>query len=389
MQGTSGDVSECVIVWVVNMDWHQHVAGQSGKQRFMGMNQFVGGLSLVVYKLDKALSREGRKRQGKFLRQRLVLAQRKPWHNLCIIGAIKRLSFDPVKCHRRWVLRVIDPVTIGIKASLGGHQLGWDYSLADGLVAMPKSFLALRDSHEKQVVESATRFSEMLEDMTTLLNALRERLDDVESKISLVKKAVAGSAHDTDVSHKVKFPEPKSFGDGEKVLITSMDLSGDAKLWWRMRMGCKGVAAAPKTYRHSEGLELRRLGVKDLSSTIAAADGPLDYKLGNPSTSEFNENKSGGKNGKPKADDSQSWSVVASCTCTTLDCKGMRKSYLDWIAMFKTVMLRAYRVVGQSGKKRFMRMNQFVGGLVRTQGWHWHWINSGYVDNSQGQLSAV
>ncbi|GFZ17900.1 hypothetical protein Acr_26g0011690 [Actinidia rufa] len=38
------DVSECVIVCAVNMDWHQCVAGQSGRQRFMGMNQFVGGL---------------------------------------------------------------------------------------------------------------------------------------------------------------------------------------------------------------------------------------------------------------------------------------------------------------------------------------------------------
>ena len=45
-------------------------------------------------------------------------------------------------------------------------------------------------------------------------------------------------------------------------------------------------------------LELCCFGVKDLSSAIAAADGLLDYKLGNPSTSEFMENKSGGKNGK-------------------------------------------------------------------------------------------
>ena len=42
-------------------------------------------------------------------------------------------------------------------------------------------------------------------------------------------------------------------------------------------------------------LELHRLGVKDMSSTMAAADGLLDYKLGNPSTSEFKENKFGGK----------------------------------------------------------------------------------------------
>ena len=50
-----------------------------------------------------------------------------------------------------------------------------------------------------------------------------------------------------------------------------------------------------------------------MSSTIPAANGLLDYKLGSPSTSEFKENKSGGKNEKdngskfkPNADDSQS-----------------------------------------------------------------------------------
>ena len=80
----------------------------------------------------------------------------------------------------------------------------------------------------------------------------------MELKISLVKKVVAGSAHGPDVSHKVKVPEPKLFGgarsakelenflwnmekyfkaarilDDEKVLITSMYLFGDVKLWQR------------------------------------------------------------------------------------------------------------------------------------------------------------
>ena len=65
------------------------------------------------------------------------------------------------------------------------------YSIADQQDAMAKGFLSLRDSHEKYVAETATRFTEMLEDMTTLSEALRKRLDDVESEISLVKKAVA------------------------------------------------------------------------------------------------------------------------------------------------------------------------------------------------------
>ena len=44
----------------------------------------------------------------------------------------------------------------------------------------------------------------MLEDMTMLLDTLREILNDMESKISLVKKAVSGSAHGIDISYEVK-----------------------------------------------------------------------------------------------------------------------------------------------------------------------------------------
>ena len=93
----------------------------------------------------------------------------------------------------------------------------------------------------------------MLDDMMMLSKTLKEKLSGVELKISLVKKA--SSAHGTNFSHKVKVPEPKSFGrarsakelenflwdmeqyfkvariwNDEKVLITSMYLSKDAKL---------------------------------------------------------------------------------------------------------------------------------------------------------------
>ena len=81
----------------------------------------------------------------------------------------------------------------------------------------------------------------------------------------------------------------------------------------------KDMSEEDKLFNFMAGLqnwaqsELRRLGVKDMSSSITATDGLLDYKLGNPSTSEFKENKSEGKNWKdngakfkPKADDSLS-----------------------------------------------------------------------------------
>ena len=107
-----------------------------------------------------------------------------------------------------------------------------------------------------EINSSSTHFSKMLKDMTTLSDALREIINDVESKILLVKKVVACSAHGPNISHKVKVPKPKSFGgarsaiefenflwdmeqhfkvacisNGEKVLITNMYLYGDAKLW--------------------------------------------------------------------------------------------------------------------------------------------------------------
>ena len=80
-------------------------------------------------------------------------------------------------------------------------------SLENRLDVVADGFLSLKDSHKKHVAETATCFSKILDDM--MLGALKEKLNDVELEISLVKKVVAGSAHGPDVSHKVK---PKSFG---------------------------------------------------------------------------------------------------------------------------------------------------------------------------------
>ena len=77
---------------------------------------------------------------------------------------------------------------------------------------MAYDFQSLKDSHKKYIAESTTCFSKMLDGMMTLSGALKERFNDVELKISLVKKAVAGSAHGLDISHKVRVPKPKFFG---------------------------------------------------------------------------------------------------------------------------------------------------------------------------------
>ena len=46
-------------------------------------------------------------------------------------------------------------------------------SLADRLDVVADDFMSLMDSHKKHVAESATRFLEMLDDMMTLLGALK------------------------------------------------------------------------------------------------------------------------------------------------------------------------------------------------------------------------
>ena len=145
--------------------------------------------------------------------------------------------------------------------------------------------------------------------------------------------------------------------EGEKVTLTSMYLTGDAKLWWRTRVGddaraeistwdtlkkemkeqflpcntswvardalkrlkhagsvrdyvkeisslmldIKNMSEEDKLFNFMSGLqnwaqlELRRLGVKDLPSAMAAADGLLDYKLSKEPTTETSKSKKKGK----------------------------------------------------------------------------------------------
>ncbi|GAV69563.1 hypothetical protein CFOL_v3_13064, partial [Cephalotus follicularis] len=83
----------------------------------------------------------------------------------------------------------------------------------------------------------------------------------LQAEIMVVKRAIRGQGVAAETPSKVKLSEPKSFAgtrsakdlenflwdmeqyfkaaripEGEKVTITSMYLTGDAKLWWRTRM---------------------------------------------------------------------------------------------------------------------------------------------------------
>ena len=96
-------------------------------------------------------------------------------------------------------------------------------------------------------------------------------MQSMGAEVSILKKAVAQSPSTVlGPPHKVRVSEPKGFGgarnakeleiflwdmeqffkaahvpDSEKVPITSMYLSGDAKLWWRTRMGDDAESGRP------------------------------------------------------------------------------------------------------------------------------------------------
>ncbi|KAL0433551.1 UNVERIFIED_CONTAM: hypothetical protein Slati_2689400 [Sesamum latifolium] len=99
-----------------------------------------------------------------------------------------------------------------------------------------------------------------VEEMSVLIDVIDLRIDGMQADLNLLKRAV-GREEDCAPLSKVKVPDPKGFGgersakelenflwdmekyfqaarvpDAEKVSITSMYLTGDAKLWWRSRL---------------------------------------------------------------------------------------------------------------------------------------------------------
>ena len=99
--------------------------------------------------------------------------------------------------------------------------------------------------------------------MQTMTEEFEERIRSLEGEIALLKQAVVqGTPAAADPPPaKVRVPEPKPFGGaqntkdlenflwdmeqyfiadqipvGEQVTITTMYLTGDARLWWRTRM---------------------------------------------------------------------------------------------------------------------------------------------------------
>ncbi|KAL0373604.1 UNVERIFIED_CONTAM: hypothetical protein Sradi_3276100 [Sesamum radiatum] len=227
----------------------------------------------------------------------------------------------------------------------------------------------------------------VMEEVSILTDAVDLKVGSMQAEVNLLKRVV-GREEDRAPVSKVKVPDPKPFAgahsakelenflwdmetyfqvarvpEAEKVSITSMYLTGDAKLWWRTRfsddasanrdrietwdvlkkelkdqfMPCntswlareslrklkhtgtvrdyvkefsslmldvRDMSEEDKLFNFLSGLqtwaqtELRRQGVKDLPSAIAAADRLVDYRVTSGSDPEKKKKDSGKEKGK-------------------------------------------------------------------------------------------
>ncbi|RVW58802.1 hypothetical protein CK203_108278 [Vitis vinifera] len=125
------------------------------------------------------------------------------------------------------------------------------------------------ESHDNFVEEKMAEFKT---EMQSRIDEFKVTLQTYGEDIAVLKKAVLqGSASGPEAPSKVRVPEPKGFNgnrnakelenflwdieqffkaahvpDGEKVSITSMYLTGDAKLWWRTRMEDDAESGRPQ-----------------------------------------------------------------------------------------------------------------------------------------------
>ncbi|KAG8374924.1 hypothetical protein BUALT_Bualt10G0046200 [Buddleja alternifolia] len=201
------------------------------------------------------------------------------------------------------------------------------------------------------------RIMSMGEDLGMLTDVVDLKIDVINTELSVLKRAMGGSMpNERPSSSKLKVPDLKPFcgardakelenflwdmetyfqaakiSDLEKVSITNMYLASDAKLWWRthisanrykiekwdalkhelkdhfLMMDIHEMAEEDKLFNFMSGLqswaqaELRRQGVKDLSSTYAATDRLVDFHVIGGPDSEKKQSKDMGKDkGKNK-----------------------------------------------------------------------------------------
>lgn len=91
--------------------------------------------------------------------------------------------------------------------NLVGEPTDENHSLTDRLDVVASGFLALETS-------TADRFKEVMADMLTISDAWKDKLQNMEDELSILKKAVCGHSNSGESTHsKIKVPNPKAFGD--------------------------------------------------------------------------------------------------------------------------------------------------------------------------------
>ena len=141
---------------------------------------------------------------------------------------------------------------------LGVPADGEQLSVCDRLGAVSAETAVVRNDLAEQRDIVLTRVEELAAVLDTQNQAARVTQRQLETKIALLKRAMSGLPREGEVATKVKVPEPKPFNGArnakdlenflwdmeqyfrvarvpsqEMVTITSMNLSGNAKLWWR------------------------------------------------------------------------------------------------------------------------------------------------------------
>ncbi|KAL0302202.1 UNVERIFIED_CONTAM: hypothetical protein Sangu_3114000 [Sesamum angustifolium] len=115
------------------------------------------------------------------------------------------------------------------------------------------------------------RVTSAIEEASILTDAVDVRVDGVQAEVNLLKRVV-GRDEDRAPMSKVKVPYPKPFSD---------------KLF--------NFLSRLQTWAQTE---LRRQGVKDLPTVIAAADWLVDFRVANSSDLEKKKKDSGKEKGK-------------------------------------------------------------------------------------------
>ncbi|TXG51266.1 hypothetical protein EZV62_023790 [Acer yangbiense] len=144
-------------------------------------------------------------------------------------------------------------------------------AVLDQLVEHKERSLLMQQAHADLMKDLEAKFEKVRSNQTVLIDGMAAKVKLLEDEIAVLRSALNNpNTSEEGPMSKIKVPEPKQFNgsrnvkelenflwdmeqyfkavripDREQVSITSMYLSGDAKLWWRTRMADDLSAGRP------------------------------------------------------------------------------------------------------------------------------------------------